>query len=73
MRVRITLPDDVVREIDRRVGPHRRIAYIARAVERTLDHDRRWELVEAATGAIVDGGHDWDHDAASWVRAQRRM
>jgi metal-responsive CopG/Arc/MetJ family transcriptional regulator len=42
MRVHITLGDEVVRELDRRVGARRRSAYIARAVERALDDDKRW-------------------------------
>lgn len=72
MRLHITLKDDLVRELDRRVGARRRSAYIARAVEQALDDDRRWELVESAIGAIEDQGHAWDEDPARWVREQRR-
>jgi hypothetical protein len=72
MRVHITLADDIVRELDRRVGPRRRSAYIASAVEQVLDDDRRWELVDSAVGAIADRGHEWDEDPADWVRSQRR-
>jgi hypothetical protein len=68
----ITLRDDIVRELDRRVGTRRRSAYISRAVERALDDDHRWELLESALGSISDGGHDWDADAGGWVRDQRR-
>lgn len=72
MRLHISLEDDVVRELDRRVGPRRRSAYITRAIERALDDDRRWELIESAVGGIADGGHEWDEDASGWVRSQRR-
>lgn len=72
MRVHITLEDDLVRELDRRVGARRRSAYIARAVEQALDDDRRWELLESALGTISDRDHEWDDDAARWVREQRR-
>jgi hypothetical protein len=72
MRVHITLRDELVRELDRRVGARRRSAYIARAVERALDDDHRWELLESALGSIPDGGHEWDEDPAGWVRDQRR-
>jgi metal-responsive CopG/Arc/MetJ family transcriptional regulator len=72
MRVHITLEDDLVRELDRRVGARRRSAYIARAVEQALDDDRRWELLESALGTISDAGHEWDEDAGRWVREQRR-
>jgi hypothetical protein len=73
MRLHITLPDAVVRELDRRVGPRGRSAYISGAVEQALDDDRRWELLESAVGAIAPDGHDWDADVAEWVRAQRRV
>jgi hypothetical protein len=72
MRVHITLDEDLVRELDRRVGARRRSAYIAHAVERALDDDHRWELVESAIGAIADRGHDWDEDPGKWVHEQRR-
>jgi metal-responsive CopG/Arc/MetJ family transcriptional regulator len=72
MRLHITLGEDIVRELDRRVGARRRSAYIARAVERALDDDQRWELLESALGSISDAGHDWDEDAGRWVREQRR-
>jgi hypothetical protein len=71
IRLHITLRDDLVRELDRRVGTRRRSAYIGRAVERALDDDRRWQLLESALGSISDRGHEWDEDAARWVRDQR--
>jgi Arc/MetJ-type ribon-helix-helix transcriptional regulator len=71
MRVHITLSDELVRDLDRRVGPRRRSAFIAEAVRHALDDERRWELLESALGALDDRDHAWDDDAA-WVRAQRR-
>jgi len=73
MRLHITLRDDVVRELDRRVGPRRRSSFIARAVEQALDDERRWELIESSLGSIPDEGHEWDADPGAWVRAQRRL
>lgn len=64
--------DELVRELDRRVGPRRRGPFIARAVERALDDERRWEMIESALGSIPAHGHDWDEDASAWVREQRR-
>jgi hypothetical protein len=72
MRVHITLRDELVRELDRRIGARRRSAYISRAVERALDDDRRWELLESAVGSISDRGHEWDESVGRWVREQRR-
>ena len=73
MRLHITLEDEVVHELDRRVGPRRRSGFIAVAVRMALDDDRRWELVESTLGAIESEGHGWDDDPAAWVQQQRRM
>jgi hypothetical protein len=72
MRVHITLQDDLVRELDARVGTRRRSAFIAGAVERALDDRRRWELIESAIGSIPGSGHEWDDDAGAWVHDGRR-
>jgi metal-responsive CopG/Arc/MetJ family transcriptional regulator len=71
MRVHITLEDELVGEVDRRVGARRRSAFIAQAVRQALDERRRWEQIEAAIGAIDSSGHEWDDDPAAWVRQQR--
>jgi hypothetical protein len=72
MRLHITLRDELVRDLDRRVGPRRRSAFVARAVEEALDDERRWDLIESALGSIPEDGHEWDDDPATWVRKQRR-
>jgi metal-responsive CopG/Arc/MetJ family transcriptional regulator len=73
MRLHITLRDELVRELDRRVGARRRSGFIARAVETALDDERRWELIESSLGSIGTESHAWDADPASWVREQRRV
>jgi hypothetical protein len=72
MRLHITLSDELVAELDRRVGPRQRSPFIAGAVRQALDDERRWELIESSLGTVEDQGHDWDDDPASWVREQRR-
>ena len=71
MRLHISLENELVSQVDARVGPRRRSAFIAHAVRQALDDERRWELIEAALDAVPDEGHDWDRDPAAWVRAQR--
>jgi len=73
MRLHITLEDDVVRELDGRVGPRRRSGFIAIAVRLALDDERRWDLIESSLGTIAAEGHEWDVDPAVWVRGDRRM
>lgn len=71
MRLHISLEDDLVDQLDRRVGTRRRSGFIAEAVRRALDDERRWEEIESALGAVADSGHDWDADPARWVQSQR--
>lgn len=72
MRLHITLPDALVAELDRRVGPRRRSAFVVRAVQTAIEDDRRWDLIEKSVGAIPDtGDHGWDADPAEWVHAER--
>lgn len=72
MRLHIALDDQLVAELDRRVGPRRRSAFIGELVRRGLEDERRWDEIESALGQLADTGHDWDADPAAWVRAQRR-
>lgn len=72
VRLHIHLDEELVRELDRRVGPRRRSAFVEEAVRRALEDERRWELIWSAVGAVGGRGHAWDADPADWVRAQRR-
>ena len=71
VRVHISLDDDLVSELDRRVGARGRSAFVAAAVRHALDDEQRWELIESSFGSIADSGHDWDEEPSGWVRAQR--
>lgn len=74
MRVHISLDEELIHELDKRVGARRRSTFIAAAVQRALDDERRWEAIEGALGGIDDDAeHDWDADPAGWVRDQRRV
>lgn len=72
MRVHITLPQALVKDLDRRVGARHRSSFVAQAVERALEDEHRWELIQSSLGTIKDRGHDWDADPARWVRGARR-
>ena len=72
MRLHIALDDDLVAELDRRVTPRRRSAFIAELIRRGLDDEQRWDDIESSLGQVADTGHDWDSDPAEWVRQQRR-
>ncbi len=72
MRLHISLDDELVEELDRRVGTRRRSSFIAETLRRALDDERRWADIEAGLGALAGEEHEWDTDPAAWVRAQRR-
>jgi len=69
--VHITLENELVQRLDRKVGLRHRSRFIAEAVRRALDDEHRWDLIESAIGSIADRGHDWDEDPGAWVRRQR--
>ncbi|MCL1693952.1 MAG: ribbon-helix-helix domain-containing protein [Actinomycetia bacterium] len=71
MRLHILLDDDLVAEIDRRAGERKRSDFIARIVRDAIDDENRWDEIEAGLGVLTDDEHEWDADAANWVRAQR--
>jgi metal-responsive CopG/Arc/MetJ family transcriptional regulator len=71
MRLHISLDDELVRTLDGRVGQRQRSTFIATAVQRALDDERRWEDIERAIGALTDSEHAWDADPAAWVDEQR--
>ncbi|MTV27707.1 hypothetical protein FTX61_20145 [Nitriliruptoraceae bacterium ZYF776] len=72
MRLHITIDDQLVAELDQRVGRGRRSSFLAALLRRALDDERRWDDIEGALGSIEGSGHPWDDDSAAWVREQRR-
>ena len=72
MRLHIALDDDLVADLDRRVGPRQRSAFIAELIRRGLEDERRWDDIEASLGALEGAEHDWDANPSEWVRVQRR-
>lgn len=71
MRLHITLDDELVDQLDSRVGRRRRSAFISATIRRALDDERRWDDIEAGFGALAGSEHDWDADPAGWVSTQR--
>jgi metal-responsive CopG/Arc/MetJ family transcriptional regulator len=71
MRVHISLDDDLVQQLDQRVGARHRSAFIAQTIRRALEEERLWEDIEAGLGALAETAHAWDGDPAGWVTAQR--
>lgn len=72
MRLHILVDDDLVAELDRRVGRGRRSAFVADLIRQAVEDERRWADLESGFGSIEAIGHEWDGDPAAWVRSQRR-
>ena len=71
MRLHISLEDEVVAELDRRVGERKRSAFIAAIIRQALDDASRWEQVLASAGSIGPDGGEWGDDPGRWVREER--
>ncbi len=71
MRMHISLDDELVAQLDRRVGARRRSAFISATVRSALEDERRWEDIEAGLGVLAGSEHEWDADPAAWVSAGR--
>ena len=53
MRARISLPDTLMSNIDRLVGPRGRSGFLARAAQNELKRERLRAALDAARGAMV--------------------
>jgi Arc/MetJ-type ribon-helix-helix transcriptional regulator len=71
MRLHISLEDELVEELDRRVGRRRRSTFISETLRRALDDARRREDIEAGLGALAGEEQEWGPDPAAWIHAQR--
>lgn len=73
-RAHVVLPDELLREIDTRVGQRRRSEFIQEAIEDTLSRLRRVEAFERAIATPTEGVSAWNtsESAAEWVRDLRQ-
>lgn len=71
MRLHISLEDDLVAQLDRRIGRRRRSAFISETLRRALDDETRWDDIETGMASLSAHEHEWDADPARWVHEQR--
>jgi Arc/MetJ-type ribon-helix-helix transcriptional regulator len=71
MRLHITLGDDLVAQLDARVGQGRRSAFIAEAVRRALADKRCWQDVEGGFG-VLGREHEWDADSVGGLELNEK-
>ncbi len=74
-RAHVVLPDDLLRDIDARVGQRKRSEFIQDAIEAKLNQLRRVEAFERVVGSVADGDiPEWEtrESTAEWLRAIRQ-
>ncbi|MGH8910587.1 MAG: hypothetical protein ACRD0K_29845 [Egibacteraceae bacterium] len=71
MRMHIEVEEGLIAKVDAFAGPRGRSHFVRTAIEKAVEREIRWALIEEAAGTIADEGHEWDEDPAGWVRRQR--
>ena len=73
LRAHITLPEDVIAELDQLVEKRHRSRFIAEAIRKELLLTRQKEALRLAAGSWKDKDHpELRGGAAAWVRKLRR-
>ncbi len=71
-RANMTLPEELLREVDELAGPRGRSRYVAEAVAARVKRDKLGRAIEAAAGSLAAAGHAITRDEVSaWVREVR--
>ena len=72
-RTNLTLPEDLLLEVDELAGPRGRSRYVADAVAQRVKRDRLFHAIEASAGSLVPkGGRPMTREEVSaWVKEQR--
>jgi len=79
VRTNVTLPEELLRQVDELAGPRGRSQYVAEAVTKQVRRDRLKKVLDETAGALI-GTPDWMDDdqalafakelRASWDRAE---
>jgi metal-responsive CopG/Arc/MetJ family transcriptional regulator len=65
-RTNLTLPEELIREVDAIAGPRGRSRYVAEAVAQRVKRDRLRRAIEASFGSLVPkGGHPMTREEVS--------
>jgi metal-responsive CopG/Arc/MetJ family transcriptional regulator len=67
-RTNLTLPEQLLREVDAIAGPRGRSRYVAEAVAQRVKRDRLAQAIQAAAGIMVGSEHQMSRDEVSaWI------
>jgi metal-responsive CopG/Arc/MetJ family transcriptional regulator len=72
-RTNLTLPEELIRQVDELAGPRGRSRFVAEAVEYRVRREKLRRAIGLSFGSLVpSGGHPMTREEVSaWVRAQR--
>ena len=72
-RAHVVLPEELLQQIDERVGQRKRSEFIQEAIEDKLSILRRVEAFEHAVATPIEGIPEWEtpDSTAAWVRQMR--
>jgi len=72
-RTNLTLPEELLRQVDEIAGPRGRSRYVADAVAQRVKRDRLRRAIEDSYGSLVPkGGRPMTReDVSAWAREQR--
>ncbi len=72
-RTNLTLPEELIREVDSIAGPRGRSRYVADAVAQRVKRDRLLRAIDASAGSLVpkDGRPITREEVTAWVEELR--
>lgn len=74
MRTHVSLPSDLVEEVDRVVGARRRSRFVEQAIRGHLRRERMAAALRESAGSLKDDYPEWDtpEKVSEWVAEGRR-
>lgn len=75
VRAHMIIPEDIVDEVDRLVGPRQRSRFVTEAIREKLARTRLIRAFDQAAGSLADvdiPGWETRESAVQWVRSLRR-
>jgi metal-responsive CopG/Arc/MetJ family transcriptional regulator len=68
MRTNLTLPDDLMRQVDELAGPRGRSRYVAEAVAQRVRRDRLGKAINDSAGVLKGTPHEMSREqVTAWV------
>jgi metal-responsive CopG/Arc/MetJ family transcriptional regulator len=71
-RTNLTLPEELLREVDKLAGPRGRSRYVAEAVAQRVKRDRLGKAIRETAGILVGTPHQMSRaEVTAWIEGLR--